>query len=67
MTNEKLNEITKEINAAIGIAKIEYSMNGTSIYYNRKVSEVYGMIKVLEMITDKDYYFDENGLHERTV
>ena len=24
------------------------------------------MIKVLEMITDKDYYFDENGLHERT-
>lgn len=66
MTNEKLNEITKEINAAIGIAKIEFKMNGRSDYYERKYSEICGMIKVLAMITDKEYYFDENGLHEYT-
>lgn len=65
MTNEKINTIVTEINAAIGLAKIEYDMNGRSEYYNRKVSEVYGMIKVLEMITDKNYCFDENGLRER--
>jgi hypothetical protein len=66
MTNETLNKITEEINAAIGIAYIEYKMNGKSVYYNRKMSEINGMIKVLEMVTGKRYGFDEvNGLFEQ--
>lgn len=66
MTHETLNKITEEINAAIGIAYIEYKMNGKSVYYNRKISEINGMVKVLEMVTGKRYGFDEtNGLFEQ--
>lgn len=28
-------------------------------------SKICGMIEMLQMVTGKEYYFDENGLHER--
>lgn len=65
MTNEKINEMIKAINFGIEGALYEFKNNGSSEYYNRCYAQICGMIRMLEIATDKNYYFDENGLHER--
>lgn len=65
MTNEKINEMIKAINFGIEGALYEFKNNGSSEFYNREYARICGMIRMLEIVTDKKYYFDETGLHER--
>ena len=61
MTTTMINRI----NETIRFALMDYKANGVSPWYDRQLSKIYGMIEMLKIVTGKDYYFDENGLHER--
>lgn len=67
MTNEdlKIREIEHTINSWIDNACKEYKTNGRSDWYHTAYNRICGMISILKIITGKEYYFDENGLHER--
>ena len=66
MTNEeiKICEIEHKINLWIDSALKEYNHNGSSDWYYTAYNRICGMIDVLKILTEKDYFFDENGLHE---
>ena len=66
MTNEeiKIREIEHNINLWIDNACKEYKTNGRSDWYHIAYNRIIGMIDVLKILTEKDYFFDENGLHE---
>ena len=66
MTNEeiKIRAIEHEINGWIESACREYETNGRSEWYHTAYNRICGMISVLKILTEKDYFFDENGLHE---
>lgn len=66
MTDKEMKIVAIEhaINVNIEGAKFEFNHFGSSEYYNRLYSRICGMIDVLKILTGKDYYFDENGLHE---
>ena len=64
MTNEVINKMVEEINIWINAGVIEFNLNGSSEWYNRVYSRICGMIEMLRIATGKNYYFDENGLHE---
>ena len=63
MKQEKFNAIVEAINIEIKYAVYEFNNNGSSEFYNRLYSRICGMIEVLRIATDDNYYFDENGLH----
>lgn len=65
MTDETLRTAVKTIEAYITAGRIEFNNGGSTDYYNRLYSRICGMIEVLQIATGKQYYFDENGLHER--
>lgn len=65
MTNEIINKMIEAINFGIEGAKYEFKNHGSSEFYNREYARICGMIRMLEIATGKNYYFDENGLHER--
>lgn len=63
----KIGEIEHMINVAIEYGRNEFKNYGKSDYYYRIINRIYGMIDVLSIITGKNYYFNENGLHERAT
>ena len=67
MTNNeiKIREIEHEINGWIESARREYETNGRSDWYHTAYNRICGMIAVLQILTEKEYFFDTNGLHER--
>ena len=67
MTNEdiKIREIEHLINDWIDSARKEFETNGRSNWYFTAINRIYGMIEGLQVLTEKKYFFDENGLHER--
>ena len=69
MTNEenKIQAIEHEINHWIELARDEYKINRRSDFYHTAYNRICGMISVLQILTEKEYFFDENGLHERKV
>jgi len=67
MTNEIINKMIEAINFGISGALYEFNKNGSSEFYNREYARICGMIRMLEIATDKCYYFDENGLHEKAT
>lgn len=65
MTNEVINKMINEVNNWINLLKIEYEKYGRSEWYTITYNRVLGMITMLTIATGKEYYFDNNGLHER--
>lgn len=65
MTNEIVNKMVEEINTWIKAGVIEFKNNGCSEWHGRVYSRIYGMIEMLQIATGKQYYFDEDGVHER--
>lgn len=63
MKHEIFNEMVEAINNEIKFGVWEFSNNGSSEFYNRIHSRICGMIEMLRIATDENYYFDENGLH----
>lgn len=67
MTIEIFNKMIEEINIWISLAKDEYQTNGRSNWYNRTIDRINGMVKMLTIATEKEWYFDWNGVHEKNV
>ena len=65
MTNEIVNKMVEEINIWINAGVKEFNKNGSSEWYNRVYTRIGGMIAMLSIATGKDYYFDEDGVHEK--
>ena len=65
MTSEIVNKMIEEINNWISMAKAEYQTNGRSNWYQRTTDRINGMVKMLNIATGKEWYFDDNGVHER--
>lgn len=63
MMFNKTNEMVETINNEINFCLHEYKHNGRSDLYNRVYSRIAAMIEMLRIVTDENYYFDENGLH----
>lgn len=59
----KTNEMVEAINNEINYCLHEYKNNGRSDLYNRMYSRINAMIEMLRIVTNENYYFDENGLH----
>ena len=65
MTNEIINKMIEVINFDVSGALYEFNKNGLSEFYSRKYARICGMIRMLEIATGKEYYFNETGVHER--
>ena len=61
----KIQDVENNINKTIEMVVKDYKTNGASIWNNHQRFRICGMIEVLKILTGKDYFFDENGLHER--
>lgn len=58
-----VEKMIERINNEIEISKKYFELNRkTDIQTNCKII---GMLQMLEIATGKEYYFDENGVHER--
>ena len=67
MTNEIINNMIEEINGWIAKSAHEYKLYGRSDWYTMTYNRIVGMIKMLSLVTNKEYYFDERGLIDRTT
>ena len=67
MTNEIINKMIEEINLWIKLANDEDRTCGRTTWYKRTVDRINGMVKMLTIATEKEWYFDMNGVHERNV
>lgn len=64
MDKEIIDKIIEEINKWISLAAREYKVKGATVWYKRTVDRIVGMIRVLSIITNKEWSFDEKGLKE---
>ena len=56
-------KMLERINETIAISKKWYEVTGqVDTLTNNKIL---GMLEMLTIVTGKQYYFDENGVHER--
>lgn len=47
------------------IAKIAKEFEKTKKYDSIANAELDGMMEILELVTEKNYFYDETGVHER--
>lgn len=64
MDKEIIDKVIEDINKWIALAGVEYRKKGATLWYKRTVDRIVGMIRVLSLITDKEWTFDENGVKE---
>ena len=64
MDKEIIDKVIEEINKWIALAGVEYKKKGPTLWYKRTVDRIVGMIRVLSIITGKEWSFDENGEKE---
>jgi len=57
--------VKDKIKLQLEIAQDNFKITGWNESHSCRMAKIDGMIEVLEMFTDKEYYYDENGLHER--
>lgn len=58
-----VEKMIEKINETIELSKKQYEATGIiDVIGNHKI---YGMIEMLQIATEKEYYFDNEGLHER--
>lgn len=65
MMYEMIKKMKDKISYEISFIIEEYRRNGRSETYYTGYNRVVGMIKMLSIVTGKEYCFDEEGLHER--
>lgn len=65
MMYEMINKMTEEINEEIKYIVEHKRQNGETEHYFAGYNRIYGMIKMLSIVTGKDYIINENGLCER--
>jgi hypothetical protein len=64
MDKEIIDKVIEDINTWISLAAREYKVKGSTELYKRTVDRIIGMIRVLSIITNKEWSFDEKGLKE---
>lgn len=62
--NNTVEKMVERINFKIRLAQEKYEGEWTESHALR-IAEIDGMLDMLSIVTGKEYYFDENGLHER--
>ena len=65
MMYEMINKMMDEIKYEISYCNKEFELHGRSEHYYTGYNRIVGMIKMLSIVTGKNYYFDKDGLHER--
>lgn len=60
----KIERMKRRINRMIDNAKEHFEMYGWNQSYDLKIARIDGCLTMLEMLTEKEYYYDDNGLHE---
>jgi hypothetical protein len=53
------------INKEIEKVKAYYEENGWNNEHEKHLAKINGMVQMLIVSTKKDYYYDNNGVHER--
>lgn len=61
----KENEIKRRIEMLIDIANGSYQLYGWNEAHELRLARIDGMIEVLSILTEKEYYYNEEGLHEK--
>ena len=60
----KIEAMKNQINTLIKKANKEFTGEWNKSH-ELKLARIEGCITMLSILTDKEYYYDENGLHER--
>lgn len=60
----KIEKMKIQIEKLIKRANEEFTGEWTKSH-ELKIAKIEGCIMMLSVLTDKEYYYDENGLHER--
>lgn len=60
----KIEKMKNQIETLINRANNEFKGEWTKSH-ELKLAKIEGCIMMLSVLTDKEYYYDENGLHER--
>ena len=64
MDKEIIDKVIEDINEWISLAAIYHKVNGSTELYKKTVDRIVGMIRVLSIITNKEWAFDESGVKE---
>lgn len=62
---KKMEKIKNKIETLIEWANDSFKKNGWDNSHELKLAKIDGLVQALEILTEKEYYYDENGLHER--
>lgn len=62
---DKTKQIEDRIKFLIDIANSNFKLYGWNHSHELRLARIDGMLEILKFLTEKDYYYDENGLHER--
>lgn len=65
MMYEMINRMKEEINAEIKHIATYEKKNGRTDHYYAGYNRIIGMIKMLHIVTGKDYTISESGLKEK--
>lgn len=65
MMYEMINKMVEEINEEIKYIVEHKKQNGETEHYFAGYNRIYGMVKMLSIVTVKDYIISESGLKER--
>lgn len=61
---DKIKQIEDRIKFLIELANSNFKLYGWNHAHELRIARIDGMLEILKFITGKDYYYDENGLHE---
>lgn len=61
MVDKMINRINIEIQRAV----MHFNLHGMTHSHDLMLARIDGMIEILSLITGKQYYFDETGIHEQ--
>ena len=60
-----IETMVQRINTEISFAKKHYDVSGKDEEHIRNMAKIHGMIEMLEIVTEKKYIIEENGLAEK--
>ena len=60
----KINEMKAKIESLIETANREFKRCGWNTSYELRLARIDGCLDMLAILTGKNYWYDENGLHE---
>ena len=63
--DDKIKQLKNKINYLIDNANDSFKMYGWNNSHELRLARIDGCLDALSILTSKEYYYDENGLHER--